>query len=99
MEFDGFDRDRGNREMCQEHGMPIGTIETIFEGPVLILPDTEKPLGEQRYRAVGTTAEGRKAFVVFTLRERDVAIRPRTISARCMHRKEVDSYEKADPDV
>jgi uncharacterized DUF497 family protein len=99
MEFDGFDWDSGNRVKCQQHGISIAAIESIFQGPVVILPDKENSLGEQRYRAIGTTVEGRKAFVVFTLRERDGATRLRPISARYMHRKEVQAYEKANPDL
>ena len=44
--------------------MTIAGIESLFEGPVLILPDKENPSGERRYRAIGTTDEGRKAFVI-----------------------------------
>jgi hypothetical protein len=82
MEFDGFDWDRGNREKCQQHAVPIATIENLFTRPVIILPDRENPSGERRYRAVGTTEEGRKVFVVFTLRDRGGVMRLRPISAR-----------------
>jgi uncharacterized DUF497 family protein len=99
MEFDGFDWDSGNHEKCQKHGISIAAIESVFQGPVVVLPDKENPLSEQRYRAIGTTVEGRKAFVVFTLRDRDGAMRLRPIGARYMHRKEVQAYEKPYPDV
>jgi uncharacterized protein len=99
MQFDGFDWGGGNREKCQKHGMPIAAIESIFERPVMILPDKVHPSGEQRYRAVGATTEGRKAFVVFTLRARDRVSLLRPISARYMHSKEVAIYEKTYPDV
>ena len=99
MEFDGFDWDSGNREKCQKHGMSIAAIEIGIPRPVVVLPDKENPLSEQRYRAIGTTVEGRKAFVVFTLRNRGSAMRLRPISARYMHRKEVQAYEKAYPDI
>jgi uncharacterized DUF497 family protein len=98
-EFDGFDWDSGNREKCQKHGMSIAAIESMFQGPVVILPDKENSLNEQRYRAIGTTVKGRKAFVVFTLRHQGGTMRLRPISARYMHRKEVQAYEKAYPDV
>ncbi|HKI13807.1 MAG TPA: BrnT family toxin [Roseiarcus sp.] len=63
-------------------------------------PDRENPSGERRLKAIGTTPEGRHAFIVFTWRsERDGAALLRPISARFMHRKEVESYEKAYPDV
>jgi uncharacterized DUF497 family protein len=80
-------------------GCPLSEIEGVFSEPVLILPDKENPQGEQRVRAIGTTIEGRKVFVVFTLRKHEDGMRIRPISARCMHKKEVESYEKSDPDI
>ena len=68
MEFDGFNWDKGNRDKCQQHGVSLTEIESVFSRPVVILPDKENPQGERRFRAIGTTAEGRKAFVVFTWR-------------------------------
>jgi uncharacterized DUF497 family protein len=49
---------------------------------------------EERFKAIGTTAEGRHVFVVFTLRRRDSATLIRPITARYMHRKEGEYYEK-----
>jgi uncharacterized protein len=97
MEFDGFNWDRGNREKCQKHGLSIAEIEDVFSQPVMVLPDKENPQGEQRFRAIGTTFEGRNVFVVFTLRKHGdgALIRP----TRYMHKKEVESYEKSHPDV
>jgi uncharacterized DUF497 family protein len=68
MDFAGFNWDRGNRSKCQQHGMKLAETESVFGGPVVILPDKENPAGEQRFRAIGVTSEGRNAFVVFTLR-------------------------------
>jgi uncharacterized DUF497 family protein len=99
MEFDGFDWDRGNREKCQKHGLSIAEIEGVFSQPVMVLPDKENPHGEQRFRAIGTAFEGRKVFVVFTLRKHGDGVLIRPISARYMHKKEVESYEKSYPDV
>jgi uncharacterized protein len=99
VEFDGFDWDNGNREKCQKHGLPIAEIESLFGRPVVILPDKENNSGERRYRALGTTKTGRRAFVVFTLRDRGGAVRLRPISARYMHMKEVANHEKNYPDV
>ena len=45
---------------------------------------------EQRYVALGTTSEGRRLFVSFTIRRNRV----RVISARPMSRKERAVYEK-----
>lgn len=99
MDFAGFDWDSGNREKCQKHGLSLIEIEGVFSEPVLILPDKENPQGEQRFRAIGTTVEGRKVFVIFALRKHGNGIRIRPISARYMHKKEVESYEKSYPDV
>ncbi len=94
----GFDWDRGNRDKCQKHGMSIEEIEGVFTRPVVILP--ENPQGELRLKAIGKTLGGRHAFIVFTWRaERGGSAMLRPISARFMHRKEVESYEKAYPDI
>jgi|SRR5580698_5325842 uncharacterized DUF497 family protein len=99
MEFAGFDWDVGNRTKCKKHGLSIAEIESLFNRPIIILPDKENPQGERRFRAIGTTEKGRKGFVVFTQRERDGGILIRPISARYMHKKEVENYEKTYPDV
>ena len=62
MDFDGFDWDRGNRVKCQQHGMKLAEIESMFARPVVILPDKDNPAGEVRFRAIGATSEGRRAF-------------------------------------
>ena len=51
-------------------------------------------LTEERFVAVGRTAEGRPLFVTFTLRSRLGKQLIRPISARYMHRKEIEKYEK-----
>ncbi|WP_293864074.1 BrnT family toxin [uncultured Alsobacter sp.] len=97
MDFAGFDWDVGNSAKCRKHGLSLEAIESVFVGPVLVLPDRENPQ-ERRFRAIGTTAGGRKAFIVFTLRERMGARLIRPISARYMHGTEVKAYEEAYPD-
>ncbi len=99
MEFDGFDWDRGNRDKCQKHGLSIAEIEDVFSQPMMVLPDKENPQTEERFRAIGTTSKGRKVFVVFTLRKKGDSVLIRSISARYMHKKEVESYEKSYPNV
>lgn len=102
MEVTGFDWDRGNQAKCQKHGVSIEAIESLFAQQVAIFPDDTHSEQEQRFRAVGWTKENRAVFVVFTLRcqdnepDGDLLIRP--ISARYMHKKEIESYEKANPD-
>ena len=95
----GFDWDTGNRAKCQEHGVSVDEIEGLFARPIMILPDTAHSTAEERLRAIGRTRAGRYVFLVFTVRERlgQKFIRP--ISARYMHRKEIDSYEEENPDL
>ncbi len=64
-----------------------------------MLPDEEHSESEERFRAIGKTRSGRHVFLVFTLREKagETLIRP--ISARSMHRKEIEHYEKENPDL
>ncbi len=97
MEFDGFDWDRGNRGKCQKHGVSIAEIESLFGGTLLVGPDAEHSAVEQRFRAIGVTAQGRSLFVVFTWRQRRRQRLIRPISARYMHKKEVDAHEKEIP--
>jgi uncharacterized DUF497 family protein len=54
---------------------------------------------ERRLWAIGKTARGRSVFLVFTVRERGGKRLIRPITARYMHRKEVMTYEKANPDL
>jgi len=84
---------------CQKHGISIAEIESVFSRPVVILPDKENPQGERRFCAIGSTSKGRKAFVVFTLRNRGKGVLLRPISARYMHKREVKNYEKDYPDI
>jgi uncharacterized DUF497 family protein len=93
----GFDWDDGNREKCQRHGVAIEVIEELFSRAVAIEPDPS-PI-EKRVRAIGKTGNGRSVFLVFTLRELygENFIRP--ISARYMHKKEIQSYEEENPDA
>jgi hypothetical protein len=54
---------------------------------------------ENRFCAVGQTGNGRKVFLVFTLRRKGDKQLIRPISARYMHKKEIESYEKENPGV
>jgi uncharacterized protein len=97
MEFDGFDWDSGNRAKCEQHGVSLHEIETMFSGAPLVGPDVTHSLEERRYRAVGVTSAGRSLFVVFTWRRKGRRVLIRPISARYMHRKEVEAHEKEIP--
>ena len=94
MEFSGFDWDDSNRSKCRKHGVSAAAIEGLFAVGLTILPDDRHSQAEQRFRAIGRILQGRAIFVVFTLRERDGGLLIRPISARYMHKKEVEHYEK-----
>jgi uncharacterized DUF497 family protein len=96
MEFDcsGFDWDDGNRKKCEKHGLSIYSIESLFERPVAIFPAPEHSSQEDRFVAIGKTDDGRSVLIAFTLRKSDEGMLLRPISARYMHKKEIDHYEK-----
>ena len=62
------------------------------EGPA-VHPDLDHSDAEQRFKAIGRTEVGRYVFVVFAIRTRGGAQMIRPISARYMHRKEIEHYE------
>ncbi len=95
----GFDWDAGNLEKCQKHRVSVATIEGLFTGAVMIVPDVAHTDIETRLRAIGKDGAGRHVFLVFTIRERHGRHLIRPIIARYMHRKEVASYEKENPDL
>ena len=70
--------------------MSTAVVEDVFQRGVTVLPDEAHSQTEQRFRAVGRDETGRAIFVVFTVRGN--LIRP--ISARYMHKKEAEHYEK-----
>ncbi len=99
MKFDGFEWDAGNRDKCQKHGVSSAEIESVFAGNVIILPDTGNSSIERRFRAIGSTLDGRTAFVVFTFRPGRSGELVRPISARYMHQREVEFYAKTYADI
>ena len=62
-----------------------------------ILPDVGHSREESRFRAIGNTHKGRHVFVVFAIREKEGKSYIRPISARYMHRREIEHYEKENP--
>jgi uncharacterized DUF497 family protein len=75
MEFAGFDWDVGNRTKCKKHGLSIAEIESLFNRPIIILPDKEKPprrapfsgnrddrKGQERIRCVHAAGARRRHF-------------------------------------
>jgi len=92
MKIGGFDWDDGNWPKCSEHGVSRAEIEQVLLGTPAVLADPYP--GEQRARAIGKTAAGRYVFLVFTPREINGQTLLRPISARYMHQKEIDHYER-----
>ncbi len=92
--MDVFDWDDGNWPKCGKHGVSKAEIEHVLRSNPLVRPDRTPQDAETRYNAVGTNKDGRTIFLVFTVRQKngDRYIRP--ISARYMHKKEIERYEK-----
>jgi uncharacterized DUF497 family protein len=91
----GFDWDLGNTAKCQKHGLSIADIEYVVgHAETLIVADPKHSERERRFIAVGKTETGRFAFVAFTPRSHGPATLLRPISARYMHRWDIEKYEK-----
>lgn len=99
LQANGFDWDKDNRAKCEKHGLSTSVIENLFTRPLAILPDAAHSQGERRFRAIGRADKGRGVFIVFTLRRKGDELLIRPISARYMHKKEIDAYEKENPDL
>lgn len=97
LQANGFDWDKGNQAKCEKHGLSIAAIEGLFTHPLAILPDAAHSRREKRLRAIGRTDKGRAVFIVFTLRRQGEELLIRPISARYMHKKEIETYEKENP--
>jgi uncharacterized DUF497 family protein len=89
----GFEWDVGNAPKVQaRHGVTPGECEQVFfHEPILIAADPRHSLVEERWAALGRTADDRTLAIVFTLR--DDRIRP--LSARDMNKKERSRYAEA----
>ncbi len=90
---DGFDWDAGNRDKCQKHGNSLAEIEAFLLGRPQIAPALRHSASEERLMAVGRNSRGRAMFVVFTIRQRNGKRLIRPLSARYMHKKEIEGYE------
>ena len=95
----GFDWDKGNRAKCEKHGVSVSTIENLFTRPLAILPDAAHSQSEHRFRGIGRTEKRRGVFIVFTFRRNGDEVLIRPISARYMHKKEIEAYEKENSDL
>jgi uncharacterized protein len=90
----GFEWDEGNWPKCGKHGVAKAEIEHVLRSEPLVLPDRYPQDVETRFDAVGKNSDGRYIFVVFTLREAQGKRLIRPISARYMHLKEIQNYER-----
>ena len=95
----GFDWDDGNRRKCQKHGLSIPQIEALFASDPRVAPDPQHSEAEDRLIAVGRTKTGRPVFVAFTIRTKDKRRLIRPVTARYMHAKEIEAYEKESPET
>ena len=90
----GFDWDEGNWPKCGKHGVSKAEIEHVLRSSPFVLPDRYPPDRETRFDAVRQNADGRYVFVVFALRAKAGQRLIRPMSARYMHRKEIENYER-----
>lgn len=82
----GFDWDDDNARKGEKHGAGQAEAEQVFfDQKLLVVEDKKNSSIEQRFHALGITADGRRLHVTFTLRDADTLIR--VISARDMHVK------------
>lgn len=92
-QLDGFDWDEGNRNKNRlKHNVEASECETVFYNqPLLLNEDKAHSQIEQRFQALGMTSEGRKLFIIFTIRGTKI----RVISARDQNQIERSVYEQA----
>ena len=90
----GFEWDAGNARKNDKHGVSMAEAEQVFfNQPLLVLQDVRHSLSELRFHALGKTDEQHLLHITFTLRRQNSKLR--VISARPMHKKERNIYEKA----
>jgi uncharacterized protein len=91
-DIDGFDWDKSNiSKNWISHKVSAGESEEVFfNEPFFLFADNKHSESEKRYFVLGETNDGRRLFIVFTIRKQLIRI----ISSRDMHRKERSEYEK-----
>lgn len=92
----GFNWDEGNaRKSTEKHEVSQAEAEQIFfNQPLLLLHDFKHSQSEERFHALGKTDDWRLLHITFNLRAGAKGMLIRVISARDMHRKERNEYEK-----
>ena len=86
----GFDWDAANQDKnWKKHRISKGECEQLlFNKPLLIYKDVKHSGVEERNFALGVTDVGRKLFISFTIRKKNIGV----ISARDMSEKERKIY-------
>jgi uncharacterized DUF497 family protein len=94
LECTGFEWDEGNSEKNRiKHQVSrAGCEELFFNEPLVAAPDEKLSEGDPRYYVLGQTDDGRRLFVLVTIRDKLI----RVISARDMSRREAKEYEGAE---
>lgn len=90
----GFEWDEANApKIWEKHSVSTAECEqAFFNEPLVVAEDVKHSDGEQRYYVLGVTDQGRRLFLVFTLRDDRI----RVITARDMSRKERRIYRDAE---
>ncbi len=89
----GFDWDISNKTKNHDkHDVLWWECEQVFfNAPLLLYEDIKHSKAESRFYVLGKTDFNRKLLIVFTIRNKLI----RVISARDMHKKERNVYEKS----
>lgn len=87
-----FEWDKWNLDKSYvKHGIiPKEAEEVFISEEAFVVPDVKHSQKEDRFIILGKSVSGKNLFVVFTIRGDKV----RVVSARRMHKKEVEKYEK-----
>ena len=80
-----------NHANIRKHGFHLREAERMFQGFLLVRPDTREDYGEERWIGIGMIQD-RFAFAAFALRPHDTI---RIISLRKANHEERKEYEKA----
>ncbi len=94
IEHGGLDWDDGNIYKIEAR-VSREAIHEFFRHEVLVKQDLRCPSSEERFLAIGHAKDTRRClFVAFTFRAKGSEKLIRPISARYMHKKEKEAYEK-----
>ena len=93
--FEGFIWDIHNLHKIANHGVIKEDVESLFSPNIYIFRDGSHSWSEDRLIGIGKEKNGRYIFVSYTHRTFVDKIFIRVITARFMHNKERDQYEKS----